>query len=372
MIGLSLVSMASVVGDSFRAEFDNILNTSVQADFLVTSDQADIPEAAVELLSENPAFGNVSPLQFFGARVNNEIVEVGDGETNEDTAVPEGALDEGLGTAAVEVGALDYSQIDGLFDFDVSEGSFASIGDDSVSLRDTVAERFGLDLGDVLEVFDLQGEIVELTVVAIHEEPVVSGEIMVTLDRFATLSPQLTSNLIGAQIAAGVTVADAEAEFNAISTEFPNLMFQSSAEFRQSFSDQISFILNLLTILLALTIIIAVLGIANTLALSVFERTREIGLLRAVGMTRGQTRKMIRWEGVLIAAVGAVLGTVLGVGLGVLIVNAIPDDFLSAFAIPWVRILVMVAVTSVMGLLAALFPAWRASRMNVLEAISHA
>ena len=105
---------------------------------------------------------------------------------------------------------------------------------------------------------------------------------------------------------------------------------------------------------------------------SVFERTREIGLLRAVGMTRGQTRKMIRWEGVIIAAVGAVLGTALGVALGVLIVNAIPGEFLSAFAIPWVRIGIMVAVTSVMGLLAALFPAWRASRMNVLSAISHA
>ena len=120
------------------------------------------------------------------------------------------------------------------------------------------------------------------------------------------------------------------------------------------------------------TIFIAILGIANTLALSVFERTREIGLLRAVGMTRRQSRRMIRWEAVIIAAVGAVLGTALGVALGVLMVNAIPGDFISAFAIPWTRILIMVSVTSAMGLLAALFPAWRASRMNVLDAISQA
>ena len=135
-----------------------------------------------------------------------------------------------------------------------------------------------------------------------YEETVISGAVMVSLDRFNDFSPQRTSNQIAANVAEGVSTEEADAAFAEISTEFPNLMFQSSAEFQAMLGDQISFILNLLTVLLALTIIIAVLGIANTLALSVFERTREIGLLRAVGMTRGQTRKMIRWEGVIIAA----------------------------------------------------------------------
>ena len=368
MIGLSLVSMASVLGESFRAEFDDILNTSVQADFLVISDQADIPDSAVDLIAENPAFGNVTPIKYWGIQVGNEPV---DGQSIDARDDPEGAVEEPLESFA-DIGALDYSQIEGLFDFEVVEGSLADIDDNSAGIRRAIADIFGLGLGDTLETFDLDDEIVELEIVAIYEDAVVSGAVMVSLDRFETLSPQQTSDWVAAQVAEGVTIEEADAEFSAISTEFPNLAFQSSAEFRQTFSDQISFILNLLTVLLALTIIIAVLGIANTLALSVFERTREIGLLRAVGMTRGQTRKMIRWEGVIIAAVGAVLGTALGVALGVLIVNAIPGEFLSAFAIPWVRIGIMVAVTSVMGLLAALFPAWRASRMNVLSAISHA
>ena len=177
---------------------------------------------------------------------------------------------------------------------------------------------------------------------------------------------------MAATVADGVSVEDAEESFAALGTEYPNLNFQSSAEFRQSFADQINFILNLLTVLLGLTIFIAILGIANTLALSVFERTREIGLLRAVGMSRRQNRRMIRWEAVIIAAVGAVLGTALGVALGVLMVQAIPDEIISSFALPWTRIIIMAVVASLMGLLAALFPAWRASRMNVLDAISHA
>ena len=122
---------------------------------------------------------------------------------------------------------------------------------------------------------------------------------------------------------------------------------------------------------MALTILIALLGIANTLALSVFERTREIGLLRAVGMTRTQTRRMIRWEAAIISAVGAVLGTVLGVALGILMVQAIPGDFISAFSVPWGRIIFIVVIAAFAGLVAALFPAFRASRMNVLDAISH-
>ena len=175
---------------------------------------------------------------------------------------------------------------------------------------------------------------------------------------------------VAAAIAGGVDSGTADRAFDRISSEFPSFQFQSSAEFRETVSNQIDFILNLLTILLALTIFIALLGIANTLALSVFERTRELGLLRAVGMVRKQTRRMIRWEAVIISAVGAILGTVLGVALGAIVVQAIPEDILSAFAIPWIRIGIMVFGASLAGILAAVFPAWRASRLNVLAAIS--
>ena len=373
MIGLSLVSMASVLGESFKAEFDNILNTSIQGDYLVTSagDQADIPDEAVDAIRDSGEFGNTTAVKFAGTALTNEQVE-----PQIDPTIPADAVD-GNGRLIsdlydVDISALDYSQIEGLFNFELIQGSFDDVAIDSAAVRDNVLEDLGLALGDDIQMIMLDGSEADLEIVAVFEEAQVSSSVMVSLERFDLASSQRSSDLIAASVADGVSVEDADAAFAELGTQYPNLAFQSSAEFRQTFSDQISFILNLLTILLGLTIFIAILGIANTLALSVFERTREIGLLRAVGMTRRQSRRMIRWEAVIIAAVGAVLGTVLGVALGVLMVNAIPGDFISAFAIPWTRILIMVSVTSAMGLLAALFPAWRASRMNVLDAISQA
>ena len=111
-------------------------------------------------------------------------------------------------------------------------------------------------------------------------------------------------------------------------------------------------------------------GIANTLALSVSERTREIGLLRAVGMNSRSVRRMVRYESAVIAGFGALLGVAMGLGLGWLTVQALPDSFASAIAVPWAQVIVLVVVAGIAGLIAALLPARRAGRMNVLAAIS--
>ena len=194
---------------------------------------------------------------------------------------------------------------------------------------------------------------------------------MISYDRFTQISDQTTADWIAARRDESVSATEADAAFAALGNDYPNLDFDSSASFRESISGQIDQFLNLLTALLGLAILIALIGIANTLALSVFERTREIGLLRAVGMTRRQTRRMIRWEAAIISGVGAVLGAAVGVVLGIILVQAIPDEFLSEFSIPWIRIVLMVAIAAIAGLAAALFPAFRSSRMDVLEAISH-
>ncbi|NNC81615.1 MAG: ABC transporter permease [Acidimicrobiales bacterium] len=355
MIGLSLVSMASVLGDSFKAQFDKILNTTVQADFLVTSDQADIPDEVFLAIDNDPLFGQVTPIKYWDAEFENVPIEPD----------PDGDL------YSKDVTAFDYSQLDGLFNLDVTDGDISAVTNDTVGIQTDVAEDLGLGLGDTLTMLLEDDTTANLEVVAIFDDESVASPVLISFDRFDQISDQKTSDWLAAKVADGVEIADADARFRELAAIYPNLSFDSAAEFREQFASQIDQLLNLLSMLLFLTIVIALLGILNTMALSVFERTREIGLLRAVGMTRTQTRTMIRWEAAIISAVGAVLGAILGVGLGALMVNAIPGDFITEFAIPWTRILLMVVGAAFAGLLAGVYPAFRASRMNVLDAISH-
>ena len=367
MIGLTAVSMAFVLGDSFTAEFDRILNTSVQADYLVTSDQADIPDEVVDQVSDNDAFGNVSAIKYGSVDLENEPVEAESGASFDDPVVGQNGQPVGFSS---DLAAFNYDELDGLFNLSVTEGDLTSMTSRTTALRDSVADDLGLGLGDTITAFLLDGSPTDLEVVAIFEEAQISSGVLVTLDRYDDFSSQRTTDWVAAKRADDVSVAVADAAFAEIGQEYPNLAFQSSAEFRQSFSDQINFILRIITILLTLTILVSLVGILATVALSVFERVREIGLLRAVGSTRRQIFTMVLWEGAIISGVGAILGAALGIGLGALIISAIPGEIISQIAIPWISVIVMVAVASFMGLVAALIPAIWASFRNVLDAIS--
>ncbi len=349
MIGLALVSMAMVLGESFKAEFTKILDTTIQADYIVSSDST-LPLEVVDRLDADAAFDEVSPVFYSFADFEGPLTDE---------------------TSNFDVAAFDYSTIDALFDFGLVEGSLDGVTNDTAAVRESVAEDLGLTLGDTLTMQLDDGGVADLTIVGIFEDETLSGGVLLSIDRFQQISTQDTADLIVAAKADDVDVATADAAFEAVSTDYPNLGFDSAASFREVFTSFIDGVLNVLTALLGLAIVIALIGIANTMALSVFERTREIGLLRAVGMTRRQTRRMIRWESAIIAAVGAVLGAIIGAGLGAVALAAIPGDIITTVTIPWVRIISMVVIAAFAGLLAALFPAFRASRMNVLDAISH-
>jgi putative ABC transport system permease protein len=127
--------------------------------------------------------------------------------------------------------------------------------------------------------------------------------------------------------------------------------------------------MGLVTVLLLLAVLIALLGIVNTLALSVFERTRELGMLRAVGMTRGQVRAMVRWESVVISVIGAILGAGLGIGLGLALTRALADQGIDKIAVPGLQLAMYVAAAAVAGVVAAIGPARRASKVDVLTAV---
>jgi putative ABC transport system permease protein len=151
---------------------------------------------------------------------------------------------------------------------------------------------------------------------------------------------------------------------------FPLLLAKSRDEYRAFVSASLDTLLNVITTLLALAIIIAVLGIANTLALSVLERTRELGLLRALGMTRSQTRTMVRWESVIISLLGAVLGLVVGTALGVVVTSALHNLGIDTISIPGGNLIIYAVGAGVFGVLAAIVPTIRAARVDILRAIT--
>jgi putative ABC transport system permease protein len=150
----------------------------------------------------------------------------------------------------------------------------------------------------------------------------------------------------------------------------PTVTLKNQQEFADEQSQQINTFLYIIYALLGLAIIIAVLGIVNTLALSVIERTREVGLLRAVGLSRRQLRRMVRLESVAIAVLGAVLGVIMGVAFGIVLQRAIADQGIDVLSIPALQLALFVLVAAVVGVLAAVLPARRAARLNVLDAIT--
>jgi putative ABC transport system permease protein len=151
---------------------------------------------------------------------------------------------------------------------------------------------------------------------------------------------------------------------------YPTMNLMDREEFTQSIIGAISAMVNVIYGLLAISVVIALIGIANTLSLSIFERTRELGLLRAMGMTRNQMRSLVRWEAVIVALIGSVLGLVLGVGLAWILVNALSNEGFDTFNVPFMPMAVIVVGAAVLGVVAALLPARRASRLNVLDAIA--
>jgi putative ABC transport system permease protein len=180
-------------------------------------------------------------------------------------------------------------------------------------------------------------------------------------------SPQNLMTLI--RIKGGATPSNT-ARLDLALNRFPDAKVQTAAQFKKTQEDDINIVLNVLYGLLGLSVIISLFGVVNTLVLSVFERTREIGMLRAVGMTRRQVRRMIRYESIVTALIGGALGIAVGVFLAVLTTQALSDEGV-VLAIPWRTIALFVLGTILAGILAAMFPARRASRLNILKALQY-
>jgi len=273
----------------------------------------------------------------------------------------------GVGT---DVSTLPLDQIDDIVNLDLIEGSYADIDDNSLAIRDTVAEEMLVGMGDTVEVELADGTLIDMEIVAMFTDGNIFEGVLVSHDRWNTIGDQDSYDWVATSIAEGSTAEQADAAMATVGDNFPQITAQSAVEYREEISGEVDNLLYIITGFLGLAILIAFIGIVNTMALSIFERTRELGLLRAVGMTRNQMHKMVRWEAAIVSAVGALLGAVVGIVFGILVVVATPDYVLNNLAVPWVSLILLVVVAALAGLVAGFLPARRAGKLDVLDAIS--
>jgi putative ABC transport system permease protein len=258
-----------------------------------------------------------------------------------------------------------YSRI---YDLDVVEGT-RELGDDQAVLTDDEARDRGLRVGDQLELAFPGKQSVSVEVVGIIEPTPVIGSINVPLQVIEDMGINRTDTSLSINLDEGADRTEVQAELEEVIADVPIVSVQDKEQFAESIKGQINQLLFMIYGLLALAIVIAVIGIVNTLGLSVIERTREIGLLRAVGLSRSRLRGMVTLESVTIATMGAVLGMVIGLVIGVLLREVLKED-LTVLSLPITSLLLFLAVAVLFGVLAAVVPAVRAARMKVLDAIA--
>ncbi len=244
------------------------------------------------------------------------------------------------------------------------------MGAHEVAVQAETAKTKKLHLGDTVTMFFPETGNQRLTVVAVYGTKEPLGDYAISMQAFDANIAMHVDNDIVVSTAPGFPQAQAHDAVERVLKDYPTVKLMTKSEFKGSMANQIDKILNLVYVLLAMALVIALFGIANTLALSVFERTREFGLLRAVGMSRAQVRSTVRWESVLIALLGTALGTAIGLGFGGALADALESQGFNTFTVPVPQLGAMMLIAAIAAIIAAALPAHRAARLDVLTAIT--
>ncbi|GGJ23992.1 ABC transporter permease [Streptomyces brasiliensis] len=351
MIGLALVACLSVVGSSMVASATSELDKSVGADFIVEGNQRIVPKAE-QAMEHSPGLAHVTRYKMLDATLTS----------------PDGRTKEWPVTAADPSYAQDLRRA-------TTQGTLsAAYGKDAMSVGTDYAKKYGVHLGDTLTVAFKGGDTAKLKVAAITDDATAIDQgahymSIATMEKYVP-ADRIPPNVIMFAKAKEGQEKQAYAALKKSLKPYPQYQVRDQTDYKQELKDQIGQLLNMVYGLLALAIIVAVLGVVNTLALSVVERTREIGLMRAIGLSRRQLRRMIRLESVVIALFGALLGLGLGMGWGATAQKLLALEGLGVLDIPWPTIIGVFLGSALVGLFAALIPAFRAGRMNVLNAIA--
>jgi putative ABC transport system permease protein len=348
MIGLALVSTVGVFATSTVASINKLVDRSVAADIVVSSKaQQGFSPVVAEKLRAVPGVADVTEVRFSTARVGAKA-----------------------GSAPV-VGVTPETGVRA-FNLKLLAGDPDALVRGQLLVDQKTAAADHLSVGRSVAILWQAGGTQTITIGGIYETNQFAGPYTVGLPSLEKYSTARSDVLATMNFTAGADVASTRGAVNAIAAAVPTITVADQSEFKQQARDQIGQALAIIYGLLALAIVIAALGIVNTLALSVIERTREVGLLRAIGTTRTQLRRLIRVEAVIVSLFGAVLGVTLGTGFGIALVSALKDQGIDTLALPWTTMAACFVLAGVIGVLAAILPARRAARMDVLKAIATA
>ncbi|MFI6518911.1 ABC transporter permease [Spirillospora sp. NPDC050679] len=341
MIGLALITTVNVLGASMRASVDAQVDRQFGADFIVApTGMGGVGSDVAAKVAAVPGVRSVAAYQTGNVKIDGKRSAIVSGDT--------AALARATRMETVAGGT--------------------SVGADGLLVAKETADKRKWTVGTTVPVTFVDGRTQNLRVAGVYAENDLLGPLVVAEPAYRahTARPQTARLVIEA---AGATAATKTAIERTLA-DHPNLEVQDQAALKEQAREQVDQFVTFLTVLLVMSVIIAAVGVVNTLALSVIERTREIGLLRAIGISRRQLRRMIRVESIVIAVFGAVLGMAIGVAFGAALQQALENDGLSELAIPAGTLVAYLVVAAVIGVLAALWPAWRAGRMDVLKAIS--
>ena len=348
LIGVALVTAVAALAASISSQIDGVFTQQFKGDYAINTNAR--------------GFGGLSP------SLADDI-----------NTLPEVERATGIGLLTVKIDGkgqylttINPATVEGVFDIGLTSGTYADLTPETIFVSQQYAENNDAKLGDTIAVTLADAQVKSLSIAGIYEFDELAGKYTVSRD-LTKDTTVITFDLgVYIKIKDGVSQESARTALQAAVDKYGQGTLLSKREYIDSQSGQINQLLGLIYGLLFLSVIIAVVGIIITLLLSVFERQREIGLLRAVGMTKSQVRTTVRWESVITSLLGAVVGIVLGVGLGWVIVYALRDQGLSAFSVPVGTTVSILIMAFVIGVLAAVYPAWRATRVNLLAAITTA
>jgi putative ABC transport system permease protein len=354
LISVALVGFITVFAASAKTSVESEVSRGFEGDFVVQTESGPF----------GPPSGFPATVADQVAAVDGVSAAVGFGFARAEFAFADG------GTTAQFLSAVDPVSSRGVLDPRMVEGELTDLTDEGVIVDVGEAEDHDLQVGDRLTITSTEGAQIAVVVQAISDEENLLGYYTITRSAFRAAFAQAVDSLVYGSIDPGADIDDVLARIETATEATPGLKILDRDGFIGDLAAQVTQFVTVIYVLLALSVIIALIGIGNTLSLSIHERTRELGLLRAVGMNRSQLRSSIRWEAVLISVLGTLVGLTLGLVLSRAMLEALKSSGLTEFTVPIGSLVTITVLAALMGVLASVRPSRRASRLAILDAIA--